>query len=221
MNHASSLHRTAILQRPNVHGPVLGWGISLLIHALAVAWVWHAWQPYRAETDAGPVRRIELRLVPIAPKVRLPPPAPNATAPRSTPNQMRAALGPPPPPPSQAHERVAAGEPSAIAADPPADAAADATVTGTGSNVPAVDLAAARATARLIARESGKGLVALPKRKPVIDANADHHVVDPLERARRVDCQKARAESINLLANVVMLAVDLAKNAVDDSGCKW
>jgi len=38
---------------------------------------------------------------------------------------------------------------------------------------------------------------------------------------RRVDCQKARAESTNLLANVIGLAVDLAKNAVDDSGCKW
>ena len=63
--------------------------------------------------------------------------------------------------------------------------------------------------------------VALPTRKPVVDANADHRVVDPLERARRIDCAKARAESTNLLANVVMLAVDLAKNAVDDSGCKW
>jgi hypothetical protein len=45
--------------------------------------------------------------------------------------------------------------------------------------------------------------VALPDRKPVIDPNADHHVVDPLERARRVDCQTARAESTNLLANVI------------------
>jgi hypothetical protein len=32
--------------------------------------------------------------------------------------------------------------------------------------------------------------------------------------------QKARAESANLLANVIGLAVDLAKNAYDDSGCK-
>jgi hypothetical protein len=86
---------------------------------------------------------------------------------------------------------------------------------------PTVDLAAARAAARRIAREDAKGLVALPKRKPVVDPNADHHVVDPLERARRVDCQTARAESTNLLANVVMLAVDMTKNAIDDSGCKW
>jgi hypothetical protein len=40
-------------------------------------------------------------------------------------------------------------------------------------------------------------------------------------RARRVDCQTARAQSTNLLANVVLLAVDMAKNAIDDSGCKW
>jgi hypothetical protein len=55
----------------------------------------------------------------------------------------------------------------------------------------------------------------------VVDPNADHHVVDRLEGARRVNCESARAESANLLANVVMLAVDLTKNAIDDSGCKW
>jgi hypothetical protein len=184
---------------------------------LAVAWVWHAWLPSRAETDTGPVRRIEVRLVPAVPKVQLPPVTPSATAPRSGPIPTRAALRPPPPR-IQLRANAAPGEPVAIVPDPPADAA---NVNGTGTDGPTVDLAAARATARLIAQESGKGLVALPKRKPMIDANADHHVVDPLERARRVNCQKARAESINLLANVVMLAVDLAKNAVDDSGCKW
>ena len=93
--------------------------------------------------------------------------------------------------------------------------------TSTPAAPPAVDIAAARAAARLIAREDGKGLVALPRRKPVVDPNADHHVVDPLERARRVDCQTARAESTNLLGNVLMLAKDLVANAIDDSGCKW
>jgi hypothetical protein len=217
MNAASSLYHTALQQRPDSRGPVLGWGISLLIHALAVAWVWHAWVPNRAETDTGPVRRIEVRLVPVVPKVQLPPATPSETAPRSGLIPTRAALRPPPPR-IQLRANAAPEEPVAIVPDPPADAV---NVTGTGTNAPTVDLAAARATARLIAQESGKGLVALPKRKPMIDANADHHVVDPLERARRVNCQKARAESINLLANVVMLAVDLAKNAVDDSGCKW
>lgn len=213
------MYHAAILQGPDARGPVLGWGISLLVHALAVAWVWHAWLPRRTETDTGPLRRIEVRLVPVVPKVPLPAPSPNATAPHASRIQARAPLRPSPPR-SQVRASAAPGEPSAIVPDPPADAAS---VTGAGgdTNAPAVDLAAARATARLIAQESGKGLVALPKRKPVVDPNADHQLVDPLERARRVDCQKARAESTNLLANVVLLAVDLAKNAVDDSGCKW
>ncbi|MDN4052687.1 hypothetical protein QPK32_06340 [Massilia sp. YIM B02763] len=93
--------------------------------------------------------------------------------------------------------------------------------TDPGAAAPAVDLAAARATARLVAREHGNAMLAAQSRKPVVDPNADRRVVSPLERARRVDCQTARAESTNLLANVVLLAVDLAKNAVDDSGCKW
>jgi hypothetical protein len=107
-----------------------------------------------------------------------------------------------------------------VVPEPPGDAARPTGIV-TGTDAPSVDLATARATARLFARESSKNLVTLPDRKPVVDPNADHRTVDRFERARRVDCQKARAESANLLANVVLLAVDLAKNAVDDSGCKW
>jgi hypothetical protein len=219
MNHAASLDDTAPLQQPDARGPMLGWGISLLIHALVAAWIWHAWLPHRAETDAGPVKRIKVWLVPIVPPVRLPPPTAPAPVPDARSLQTPAAPRPSPPP-SQPHASTDPAEPPAIAPPPAADAA-DVTGAGTLTHAPAVDLAAARAAARLIAHEGGKGLVALPDRKPVVDPNADHHVVDPLERARRVDCQKARAESANLLANVVMLAVDLAKNAYDDSGCKW
>jgi hypothetical protein len=196
-----------------------GLGISLLVHALAVAWLWHAGLPRRAETDTGPVKRIEVRLIPIAPEAPQPAPTPEASVPRSRSMQTHAAPRP----------ALLRREPSAIPVAPapiavvpePADAAARPTGTVTGTDAPAVDLATARATARLFARESSKNLVALPERKPVVDPNADHRTVDRFERARRIDCQKARAESANLLANVVLLAVDLAKNAVDDSGCKW
>jgi hypothetical protein len=116
---------------------------------------------------------------------------------------------------------VEAPAPIAVVPEPAGEAAKPAETGGTGTDAPSVDLATARATARLYARESSKNMVTLPNRKPVVDPNADHRTVDRFERARRVDCQTARAESTNLLANVVLLAVDLAKNAVDDSGCKW
>jgi hypothetical protein len=194
-----------------------GLGISLLVHALAVAWLWHGGLPQRADTEAGPVKRIVVRLMPIAPEAPLPTPEP--IVPRSSATQMRAAPRPALP---QYEPSASAAAPVPVAAVPePASDAAKPTNAATVTDAPTVDLATARATARLFARESSKNLVTLPNRKPVVDPNADHHTVDRFERARRVDCQKARAESTNLLANVVLLAVDLAKNAVDDSGCKW
>lgn len=207
-----------MLQRPGARGSVFGWSISLLIHALAVGWVWHAWPLPGADMDTGPVRRIEVRLIPVDPKVPPLPPAPDVAVPESTP-----VLTPAPVRPSlrpDRRERVAPGKPATIMPDW-SDDSISAGDSGTNAVAPTVDLAAARATARLIARESGNGLVALPEHKLMIDLNADRHVIDPIERARRVDCQKAHAGSINLLANVVLLAADLAKNALDDSGCKW
>jgi len=190
----------------------LGWGISLLAHALAVAWLWHDLLPRRADTDTEPVKAIEVRLVPIAPAVPTPLPAP---APAPEPASPRSRSAPARQPAASAVPAVPA-VPTVAAPEPASEAPA-----GSAPDGPTVDLAAARAAARRIAREDARGLVALPARKPVVDPNADHHVVDPLERARRPDCQTARAESTNLLANVVMLAVDLTKNAIDDSGCKW
>ena len=219
MDFAASLHQTDIPQRPAARSSMLGWGISLLFHAIAVAWLWHAWPSHRAEKDTGPVNRIEVRLVPIAPKA---PPAPvrDVAVPRASPGQTRAASRPMPPQRAPLPGAVSAPPPTISNPEPTADAVG-ANANDGGTAAPAIDLQAARAAARLIARENGKGLVALPGRKPVVDANAEHRVVDRLERARRVDCQTARAESANLLANVVLLAVDLAKNAIDDSGCKW
>lgn len=217
MNQAASLHQTAMSQPPNARGPMLGWSISLVAHAIAAACLWHAWLPHRADMDAGPDKRIEVRLVPVAPHAPPPAPLPDKVMPRPSPVPLRPTRGPALPRQTLPDSAIAELPPAAIPA-PPADAA-DLPVIE--KNAPTVDLASARATARLIARESGRGLVALPGRKPALEAKAEPPIVGALERARRVDCQKARAASANLLANVIGLAVDLAKNAYDDSGCKW
>jgi hypothetical protein len=222
MNHAASLHQTAIFQRPDARGSVLGWAISLLVHALALAWLWHAWSLHPVRTDVGPVKRVEVRLVPIA-EAPVPVAPSNVTVSRHSPMQTPAEPRPTPP----QHQAVASPvspAPTTTAPEPSADGASvtgTASSTSTSPDAPAFDMAAARTSARLIARQNGNGIVALPSRKPAVDLKADHHVADALERARRVDCQTARAGSTNLLANVAMLAVDMAKNAVDDSGCKW
>jgi hypothetical protein len=217
MNQAASLHQTAMPKGPDARGPVLGWSISLLAHAVAVVCLWHAWLPHRTDKDAGPGKRIEVRLVAIAPEVPPPAPLPDQTMPHPSPVPLRPRPGPALPRQTLPDSAESELPPAAVPA-PPANAVE---LTGSEKNAPTVDLASARATARLIARESGKGLVALPGRKPVLEAKPEAPIVGALERARRVDCQKARAESANLLANVIGLAVDLAKNAYDDSGCKW
>jgi hypothetical protein len=77
-------------------------------------------------------------------------------------------------------------------------------------------MASARAAARLIAREQGKSLVALPARKPVVDPNAGRAApIDPIEAARKSDCKTAYAGA-GLLA-----IIPLAASAVMDTGCKW
>jgi len=222
MNRAASLHQTAIPKGLDARGPMLGWSISLVAHAIAAAYLWHAWLPHRADTDAGPGKRIEVRLVAIAPEAPPPAPVPDQTMLRPSPVPLRPMPGPALPRQALPRQALPANTeselPPAAVSAPPADAAE---LPGSEKNAPTVDLASARATARLIARESGKGLVALPGRKPVLEAKPEAPIVGALERARRVDCQKARAASANLLANVIGLAVDLAKNAYDDSGCKW
>jgi hypothetical protein len=225
MNLSTSLSSIVTPQRPDARRPMLGLGISLLLHVLAVGWLWHSGLSHRADADTGPVRQMEVRLVPIAPEAPAPAPAAHVAVPRSGPAPASGVRKPP-----QAQRRLRAEAPSpvpAAATGDVADSAAgnvDAAPRATSDPAPvapAVDLSAARATARLVAREKANGLLTSADRKLVVDPNADRRVVSPLERARRVDCQTARAGSTNLLANVVSLAVDLAKNAVDDSGCKW
>jgi hypothetical protein len=221
MNQAASFHSIATFPPQTGRGPALGWGISLLVHALAVACLWHAWRSRPVDTDTGPVGAFEVRLIPLTretPQERREPAAAPVPAARPRPEHaLPARAAPRPAPPATPSNPTA---PEALP-DTPAAAAAAGAATDTITDTPSVDLASARAAARMIARKNRKGLVALPERKTVVDPNADRHVVDPIEASRRIDCQTARSQSTNLLANVVMLAVDLTKNAIDDSGCKW
>lgn len=223
MNRPASLAPNALTPRADApradaRGPAFGWTISLLAHALAGAWLWHAWPRPPEDTDAHPVERIEVRLLPPmlarahAPALVTPHAAPHV-APHAA--RLRPRIAP-------AASNPAAAVPIPDLVQPGLDAGKPAGAgAGTSTDAPGVDLGAARAAARRIAHDDAANLVALPRRRLVVDPNADRHVVDPIEGARRVSCETARAQSTNLLANVVGLAIDLAKNAIDDSGCKW
>jgi hypothetical protein len=233
MNQAAGFHLIPTPLRPPGRGPALGWTISLLAHALAVAWIWHAWPARPPDTDTGPLKQFEVRLIPLVRETPQPRPKPAPAPVAATrvrpdrPIPARAARTPSPAPePPAGSSSASAPAPDApsnpAAPQAPADVAGDASsATDTPTVDLTVDLTSARAAARLIARENRKGLVALPERKTVVDPNADRHVVDPIEASRRIDCQTARSQSKNLLGNIIMLAVDLTKNAIDDSGCKW
>ena len=212
---------TTIDIRPQLggRGTAVGLGLSLLAHLATLAWLMRAHAP-RPDAGEAPPRMMFVQL--------LPHPGPPTRTMEAPPTRTRAPAQRALARPHSAHPADAAQRDALPAtATPvmtdiaPAAPPVEPATTSTPAAPPAIDIGAARAAARLIAREDGEGLVVLPERKPVVEPNADHHVVDPLERARRADCQTARAGSTNLLANVVMLAVDMAKNAVDDSGCKW
>lgn len=214
MNHAITMPQAFPMQRSHGRRPVLGWGISLVVHALAIAWIWQATSPRPADLDARPVSRIAVRLLPIA---TVPPPV-------AVPHPVPATASRPPRPASASRQASASATPAAstpaIIAMPPAPASPTGAAGGATADTPAFDLAAARATARLITREERKGLVALPGRQPADELRADTRTSERLERARRGDCLKGQ-EGTNLLANVAFLARDIVKSAVDDSGCKW
>ena len=69
-------------------------------------------------------------------------------------------------------------------------------------------------------RAEPNGVAALALRQDGNKATPSERIQERFERARRGNCLKAN-ESMNLLANVVMLAKDIVTTAVDDSGCKW
>jgi hypothetical protein len=204
----------AFQQRSRVRFPAPGLAVSIVVHALALAWLWHSLPPRPADMDARPKKTITFRLVP--PVAKAPPAVVPAVA-------VRTPL-PPPSTPRQAHAVTAPAQPAprapAIIAMPATPNAPDEPA-AVAADTPAFDLAAARATARLVTREERRGVVARPGRVPAEASYVDQRTGERFESARRADCKTARSESMNLYANVFLLAKDMITNATNDSGCKW
>lgn len=205
--------------QPGARGPAFGVGLSLLVHAAVLAWLMHV--PAPRPPAGAPAAPLQIWLAPPRPAQPVQPETPvapalpraRAAAPASTRARRHA--------PEHAPER--ASETPAVITAPPASTrdtfavpqAAPATPDAGTDAAPTVDIAAARQAARRIAHEEGSNMVVLPRRKPVVDPNADRQVIDPIENARRSDCKTAYA-GMGLLA-VIPLVVD----AVRQSGCKW
>ncbi|KQV37767.1 hypothetical protein [Massilia sp. Root335] len=231
--------------RPGRRGPALGWGISLLVHALLAAWLLHAPPPRR---DDGPATtRIDFVLVPAraVPPTSAPalaPATPTPAAPRRRrkmePAMPRAAVASTTrAAPAAVAAPVTAAAPAAIvvpatAAAPtavvvPATSTASDALAGTAAaaapappdDASVFDMAAARGIARAAAREDGRGLVALPKRPPpTLDPGREareDQLARGIARSSRNDCRTAYA-GLGLLA-----VLPLLKDAVTGSGCKW
>jgi hypothetical protein len=213
----------AFPQRASTRRPALGWGISLLVHALVITSLWNASAP-PANVDNGPARRIAVWLVPAASEASLKATAPIAAvvpshsaltraAPRpgSSPRQPRVEATPAPP--------TSLPPPATIGTQPESASQSDSAPAG-GGGLPAFDLAAARASARAMARTDLHGAPARTPRQENKDAITSDRIQERFERARRVNCLRGN-ESTNLLVNVLSLAKDVVATAVDDSGCKW
>ena len=205
------LPQVALHAPGSARGPALGWGISVLVHALAIVWLWHVVQPRPAHPDGRPATRIEVRLVPRAATAPSGPALPHAE-PRRSPvlrePRSRAAVAAP-----------VMVQPPAVTATLAAPVAQREAAQVVAPDAPAFDLAAARASARTLAREERVGMAAAPLRQGM-DASPSERIQERLEHARRGNCLKAN-DSVNLLANVAMLAKGVIDNAIDDSGCKW
>jgi hypothetical protein len=192
--------------RPGRSGPALGWGISLLVHALLAAMLLHLVTHH--PDDGPPARRIEFILVP-----------PRAVAPAPVPAPASA------PVPAAAQRKHAKARPTVVVSAPvtePVAAPDDATPTAApepAEEGPSFDMAAARGIARQTAREGTRGLVALPKRPPpTLDPGRetrDEQLARDVARSRRNDCRSAYS-GLGLLA-----VLPLLKDAVTGSGCKW
>jgi len=109
--------------------------------------------------------------------------------------------------------------PAGAAAEPAPESRNAPAKPGTGA-APAFDMAAARASARAMARDDRQRPAALVLRQEATGALTTDQIQQRFEQARRGNCLKAN-DSMNLLANVVMLARDIVATSVDDSGCKW
>jgi hypothetical protein len=175
-------------------GRLRGWAISLLLHAIVLAWLAHqAPAPRREDT---PQRRSMLVFVTVRPK---PVPAPKLAA--------AAATAPIRPPRAISRPAAASDAPPVIVAESPQPAA----TAEAPANAPAFDIDAARTAARAVAREAGNGA----RSGATLKETREEKLGRSIEKARRGDC-KTEYAGYGLLA-VVPLAID----TIRDTGCKW
>jgi type IV secretory pathway VirB10-like protein len=214
----------SLRERTNTRRRALGWGITLLGHLIVFVWLLHTSQPRLANPEIKQVKRIDVWLMTSAltTPMRTTTSA-NAVAPsvlEATRTASRSSPKVPRPYSSAAPAVPVASQPSATVATPPALATQSIDEKTSETGTPAFDLAAARASARAIARADPTPVVTRTLREGEKNANTSDRIQERFEHARRVNCLKPN-ESMNLLANVALLAKDLVANAVDDSGCKW
>jgi hypothetical protein len=193
--------------------------MSMLVHATIIMWLWHA-SPHRpASIDTQPERRMAVWLV----SQPAPVPLPAIVAPAAV-ARMPALPGPVRtvrrPRSSAMPSMPAVRQPPTMVATTAVPALQNEPAKLDGGDVATFDMAAARSSARAIAREDRKGMAALALSPKATGALTTDQIQQRLEQARRGNCLKAN-DSMNLLANVVMLARDIVATAVDDSGCKW
>jgi hypothetical protein len=203
--------------------PALGWGISLLVHALVIASLWRAAKP-PTNVDTGPARRIAVWLIPATSEGSL---KANSHIAAAAPSHFALARVAPRPGSSSRQPRVEAMpapppslRPPATIGTQPESATQSDSAPAAGGPLPAFDLDAARVSARAMARTDLQGAPARPLHRENKDAITSDRIQERFERARRVNCLRGN-ESTNLLVNVLSLAKDVVATAVDDSGCKW
>ena len=192
------------------------------MHLLALIWMWRTWPSPLINVDTRPRRETEVRLIPFAVQVKQQARVPQTVVHHSQPavpthatlklKQIpRLASAKSTPIAQIATEIPSLTEASLL----PDSARTRQDAIGSEATAPTFDITSALATARQIAREDDKN------RKPVFGPTPGSHIQDKLERARRTDCRTINAQSINLLANAVVAATHIVKNAIDNSGCKW
>jgi type IV secretory pathway VirB10-like protein len=182
-------------------GRLRGWAISLLLHAIVLAWLAHQAPAPRLEDT--PQRRSMLVFVTVRPKP-MPKPPPPVAAPKPA---AAAATAPIRPPRAISRPAAASDAPPAIVVERPPSA----TSAEVSANAPAFDIDAARTAARAVAREEGGGA----QGGAALKETREEKLGRSIEKARRRDCKTAYA-GMSLLA-VIPLAID----TVTDTGCKW
>jgi hypothetical protein len=220
--------RTAFAQKPALSGRI-GFGIpiapmatgvalSLLLHGLLTAWLWHRVLPGHRfdQFDAPHVAALQVRLSPIAqPSVPVPPsvaPSPEKQAPaRATRGATR---------PLRPARETAAANPSGDAQGTPLNAPAS-TTSAVQAPAQHLDLAAVPANVAAIVAQEDRGQddtpVAQLRKKPLYATDPTNPVGDTIAHAARPDCRD-RIAGTGLLAPLAIMAMAFDQK---DSGCKW